>query len=105
MRLTIAALALYLAGCAQNPPELPVSHFPIHDSKYLSCLEAQLTKAGHAYSVKPAPSAWGPEIADVATRLPSKREEARLWCEAAFCTVGSRDVSKGAYPDMCAAFQ
>lgn len=102
MLITLFAFALVLVGCNQAPA--PVL-FPVVGAKYQKCLEAELRKAGAEYEFQPAPTRWGPTTAAVLWHPTSQKEEQRVWCEAAFCYSDTRDVRKGAFPDMCTAYQ
>jgi hypothetical protein len=100
MRSVVIMLGLVLCGCEREPV-----FFPVSEAKYGECLEHELREIGRNYAFHPEPSTSSRTMPAVSWFPASKDEEKRVWCETAFCYLGTRDVKKGAFPDMCAAYQ
>jgi hypothetical protein len=106
MRVLAVSAALAVLGCSPGPQS-----YPALDSKYEECLTAELDRAGYKYERvnEPAPksvppTAWPARDGYIRWTPSSEEAQQRLWCEVAFCYADTRDVTKGAFPDVCKAF-
>jgi hypothetical protein len=106
LRFGVLALIGLGAACSSEPVV-----FPVVDAKYESCLVGELQKAGYKFQrvEDPAiksepPTAWPARTGAVIWYPSSKEEEQRVWCNVAFCYADTRDVRRGAFPDMCASY-
>ena len=107
MRALALVSLLAFAGCAREAKD-----YPTLDVRYESCLIAELRRQGYSFERLDAPTlkaqpptAWPSAKGSIRWRPPSEEAEARLWCEVAFCYADTRDVTKGAFPDMCRKYQ
>ena len=107
LRFVVVALTGIVAACSSEPVV-----FPVVDAKYESCLVGELQKTGYKFhrvedpTIKSEPpTAWPARTGAVIWYPSSKEEEQRVWCNVAFCYADTRDVRKGAFPDMCASYQ